>query len=234
MTVVGLSQTRIDTGFDGLFADQARRSNAPGVLPVRQATVRYGYATLVRDLSARQELGWAARSAHAEWGRRTCTVCRRPLISRCSVIATPMSAAPASRVAPACRTTAVGDPLDTCGRVGRGHLGPRPPGVGAVRPADRSRRCDRRDASVAAPLGVVEPRGVDAPAVGVRALHAESRLREARAKRLLARPHRSRHRLGLRSQEALLTSAGLERDLGTSASVRVEGYYKRFDDLLVG
>ena len=62
MTVVGLSQTRIDTGFDGLFADQAHRSNAPGVVPVRQGTVRYGYATLVRDLSARQELSWAARA----------------------------------------------------------------------------------------------------------------------------------------------------------------------------
>ena len=39
---------------------------------------------------------------------------------------------------------------------------------------------------------------------------------------------------GLRSEQAIQASVGLERDLGREPSVRVEGYYKRFDDLLIG
>jgi hypothetical protein len=38
----------------------------------------------------------------------------------------------------------------------------------------------------------------------------------------------------LRSEHAIQASAGLERNLGPTVMVRVEGYYKRFDDLLVG
>lgn len=39
---------------------------------------------------------------------------------------------------------------------------------------------------------------------------------------------------GLRSEQAIQASAGLERDLGPTVMVRVEGYYKRFEDLLIG
>jgi hypothetical protein len=38
----------------------------------------------------------------------------------------------------------------------------------------------------------------------------------------------------LRSEEAIQASAGLERDLGPTVTVRAEVYYKRFDDLLIG
>jgi hypothetical protein len=39
---------------------------------------------------------------------------------------------------------------------------------------------------------------------------------------------------GLRSEQAIQASAGLERDFGQTVMVRVEGYYKRLDDLLIG
>ena len=38
----------------------------------------------------------------------------------------------------------------------------------------------------------------------------------------------------LRSEQAIQASGGIERDFGPTAMVRLEGYYKRFDDLLVG
>ena len=39
---------------------------------------------------------------------------------------------------------------------------------------------------------------------------------------------------GLRSEQAVLTSAGLERDFSGGATVRIEGFYKRSSRLLVG
>jgi hypothetical protein len=39
---------------------------------------------------------------------------------------------------------------------------------------------------------------------------------------------------GLRSEQAIQMSAGFEQNLGETVMVRVEGYYKRFDDLLIG
>lgn len=39
---------------------------------------------------------------------------------------------------------------------------------------------------------------------------------------------------GLRSEQAIQASAGLERNLGQAVTMRVEGYYKHFDDLLIG
>ena len=63
---------------------------------------------------------------------------------------------------------------------------------------------------------------------GARPVHAEPRLREARAKRLRPRPD-GRHASGLRSEQAVLASAGLERDIARTAhACGVEGYYKKF------
>jgi hypothetical protein len=39
---------------------------------------------------------------------------------------------------------------------------------------------------------------------------------------------------GLRSEQAIQVSAGFEQNLGKAVIVRVEGYYKSFDDLLIG
>ena len=39
---------------------------------------------------------------------------------------------------------------------------------------------------------------------------------------------------GLRSEQAIQGSVGLEQDLGPTVKARVEGYYKRFDDMMIG
>ncbi len=233
MTVVGLSQTRIDTGFDGVFADQAHRSNAPGVVPVRQGTVHFGYATLVRDLSARQELGWAGRAhtlnAGAEVHGLSTTLDfsmlgdRNPNVSGSNIQG---GAGLPDRLESAIRSTraaawvedtvALGGTLslqsgfriDRVGATGETLLSPRFSANWNLGGATRVR----------AAFG----RYTQSP--GYEKLTGSDHLLDLTDPELL----------GLRSQKALLTSASVERDLGTSASVRVEGYYKRFDDLLVG
>jgi hypothetical protein len=233
MTVVGHSQTRIDTGFDGLFADQARRSNAPGVLPVRQATVRYGYATLVRDLSARQELGWAGRAHTLNTGAEVHGLSttldfsllgdRNPNVSGSSIQG---GAGLPDELRSAIRSTRVGAWVEDTWA------------LGSTVSLQSGLRIDRVGATGET---LVSPRLSASWGLGT-----STRVRSAFG-RYTQSPGYEKFgqtdylldltdpsRMGLRSQQALVTAAALERDLGTSASVRVEGYYKRFDDLLVG
>jgi hypothetical protein len=233
MTAVGHSQTRIDTGFDGLFADQARRSNAPGVLPVRQAAVRYGYATLVRDLSVRQELGWAARAHTLNAGGEVHALSttldfsllgdRNPNVSGSNLQG---GAGLPDQLRSSIRSTRAGAWVEDTWRLGS---------TVSLQPGLRI------DHVGATGETLVSPRLSASWSLG-----ASTRLRSALGRYTQSPGYeklgQSDHlldltdaaRLGLRSQQALLASVGLERDLGTSASVRVEGYYKHFDHLLVG
>jgi hypothetical protein len=233
MTVVGHSQTRIDTGFDGLFADQAHRSNAPGVLPVRQGTVRYGYATLVRDLSARQELSWAARAhtlnAGAEVHGLSTTLDfsllgdRNPNVSGSNLQG---GAGLPDELRSAIRSTRAGAWVEDTWALGSTvslQSGLRVDRVGATGETLLSPRFSANwNPGGATRVRAAFGRYTQSP--GYEKLGQSDHLLDLTDPELL----------GLRSQKALLTSAGVERDLGPSASVRVEGYYKGFDDLLVG
>ncbi|MGV3520397.1 TonB-dependent receptor [Luteitalea sp.] len=233
MTAVGHSHTRIDTGFDGLFADPARRSNAPGVLPVRQATVRYGYATLVRDLSARQELSWAARAhtlhAGAEVHGLSTTLDfsllgdRNPNVNGSSLQG---GAGLPDELRSEIRSTRGGAWVEDTWALGPTvslQSGLRIDHVGATRET------------------LVSPRlsAAWSPGTSTRVRAAFGRYTQSPGYEKFGQTDylldlTDPARVGLRSQQALVSSASLERDLGTSASVRVEGYYKHFDDLLVG
>lgn len=233
MTVAGLSHTRIDTGFDGLFADKGRRSNAPGALPVRQATVRFGYATLVRDVSVRQELDWAA-GAHtvkggAELHRLATTLDfalrgdRNPNVSGSNIQG---GAGLPDDLQSGIRSTRAGAWVEDTWALGPAvsvQAGLRFDRVGATRETLVSPRLSASwNLGASTRLRSAFGRYTQSP--GYEKLGQSDNLLD------LTNPAR----LGLRSQQALLASAGLERDLGTSASVQVEGYYKRFDNLLVG
>ena len=233
MTVVGHSQTRIETGFDGLFADQARRSNAPGAVAVRQGTVRYGYATLVRDLSVRQELGWAAGAhtwnAGAEVHGLSTTLDfsllgdRNPNVSGSNLqggagLPDELRSAVRSRRGGAWveDTWALGSTVSLQSGLRVDHVGAT--GETLLSPRFSANWSPGAATRVRAAFG----RYTQSP--GYEKLGQSDHLLDLTDPELL----------GLRSQKALLTSAGVERDLGSSAAVRVEGYYKGFDDLLVG
>ncbi len=63
MTVVGFRTHALTRGSTDSSPTRAAAQMRPVALPVRQAAVRFGYATLVRDISVRQELSWAV-AAH--------------------------------------------------------------------------------------------------------------------------------------------------------------------------
>ncbi len=233
MTVVGISHTRMDTGFDGLFADKGRRSNAPGGLPFRQATVRFGFATLVRDVSVRQEMGWATRAHTLNVGAElhglsttldfTLLGDRNPNVSGSSLQG---GAGLPDELRSEIRSTRAGAWVEDTWALGTTlsvQAGLRIDRVGATGETLVSPRLST-SWSLGASTRVRSAFGRYTQSPGYEKLGQSDHLLD------LTDPAR----LGLRSQQALLASAGLERDLGTSASVRVEGYYKRFDDLLVG
>jgi TonB-dependent Receptor Plug Domain/CarboxypepD_reg-like domain len=149
LTVAGVSDTRLTTGVDGLFADKGRRSNAPGPLPVRQANVGFGLDIAVRDVSMRQEVGWAVHghtlNAGLEAHRLTTRLDwslqgdRNPNVSGSSIQG----------------GAGLPDALGSSIRATRG--GPRRGVFGARRHAPRPRGGDRRVAPVAARLHLVAP-----------------------------------------------------------------------------
>lgn len=233
MTVAGVSETRIDVGFEGLFADKGRRSNAPDTQPFRQANVGFGYATLVRDVSVRQELGWAARAHALSMGGEVHRLAthidvtmrgdRNPNVNGSSIQG---GAGVPDALLSGIRSTRAGAWVEdtvTLGAALSVQAGLRVDRVGATQETLLSPRL-----SASWNLG---------PATRVRG--AFGRYTQSPGYEKLGQSDylldlTAPARVGLRSQEALLTSAAVERDIGTAASLRVEGYYKRFDRLLMG
>lgn len=233
MTVASVSHTRIDTGFNGLFADKGRRSNAPGPLPARQASVVFGFATLVRDVSVRQELGWAARvhtlNTGAELHRLSTALDfsllgdRNPNVSGSSIQGGAGLPDELESVIRSTRAAAWVEDTWALGSTLSLQPGLRIDRVGATGETLVSPRLSA-SWNLGASTRVRSAFGRYTQSPGYEKLLQSDYLLD------LTNPAR----LGLRSQQAILASAGLERDLGTAVSVRVEGYYKRFDDLLVG
>lgn len=233
MTVVGVSHTRIDTGFDGLFADKGRRSNAPDPLPVRQATVRFGYATLVRDFSVRQELsrvvGAHTVSGGAELHRLSTTLDftmlgdRNPNVQGSSIQG---GAGLPDQLVSEIRSTRAAAWVEDTVALGRSL---------SLQSGLRVDRVGATGETLLSPRVAVNWN----PGVSTRVRAAFGRYTQSPGYEKLGQSDylldlTDPSGLGLRSQEALVGSVGLEHNLGTSASVRVEGYFKRFDNLLVG
>lgn len=233
MTVVGVSHTRIDTGFDGRFADKGRRSNAPDPLPVRQATVRFGYATLIRDISVRQELSRAVRahtlSAGAELHRLSTTLDftmrgdRNPNVQGSSIQG---GAGLPDHLVSEIRSTRAAAWVEDTVALGR---------TVSLQSGVRIDRVGSTGESLISPRVALTWN----PGVSTRVRAAFGRYTQSPGYEKLGQSDylldlTDPSRLGLRSQEALVGSVGVERNLGRSASVRVEGYYKQFDNLLVG
>jgi hypothetical protein len=234
MTVAGISDTRISTSFDGLFADKGRRSNAPDPLPVRQANVGFGFDILrLRDISLRQEAGWAAHGhtlnigfeAHDltttfGWSMRGD---RNPNVSGSSIQG---GAGLPETLGSSTRSTRGAAWLEDSWTLGTAF---------SVQGGMRLDRVEATDEWLLSPRVSTSWRLGDA----TRLRSAVGRYTQSPGYEKLGQSDylldlTDPRGQGLRSQEAILASAGLERDLGASALVRVEGYYKRFDDLLVG
>lgn len=234
MVVAAFSDTRVLSGFDLSTADDGRRSNAPGPSTSRRAELTFDTQLRVRDLSLRQETGWAVGrhtlGTGLEVHRLTTqldfllTGDRNPNAANGSSLQGGAglpedlrSRLEQTRAATWLEGTwTLGDRLsartglrlDRVGLTGETLLSPRLSATWGLAASTRVR--------AAAGLYTQSP-GYEKLVQGDYLLD----LSDAAAR-------------GVRSQQARLASVGLEHDLPGSASVRVEGYYKRFDDVLVG
>ena len=194
-TSSAISDTRSTFGVDAAFENTSQRSNAPDDDSIGIANVIFERGLGVRDLSLRQELVWALGAHVVETGaevhrlstaqRFEITGDRNPTAANGSSVQggaglpdlLESSRSRRRAAAPGCRT--------------RGRRGAATSLQAGLRA--RPRRDHRRHAAVAAAVGHPRarrrPRGCERR---VGPLHAEPRLREARAERLRARLHQRR------------------------------------------
>ncbi len=233
-TVAGYSETRSTFGVDAAFEASSRRSNAPDDEAVAIANVAFERTLAVRDLSLRQELAWAVGSHVLETGgdlHRLQTALRYAIDGERNPLAANGSSVqggaglPDSLVSER-RSTRVGAWLQDTWQ---------------IRPRVSVQGGLRYDRSGLPGEDLLSPR------VALTAsLDANTRLRAA-AGRYTQSPGyeksgQSDYVLdltndavrGLRSEKALQASAAVERRLGGGVELKVEGYVKRFTDVLIG
>jgi len=232
-SVVSYSNTRSIFGVDASFENQAQRSNAPNQ-PFDTATVVFNREFEVRDVSARQELAWTLGAHVVETGADVHRLQSRLWFSiagdRNPTAANGSSvqggAGLPDLLASSSTTTRGAVWLQDTWRAGqRGSIegGLRLDRVGATRE------------------WLLSPR-----VAGTVSLGGDTRLKAAIG-RYTQSPGYEKLVQGdfvfdltnetqrtLRSQRALLASAGIEHPLGAGVVLKVEGYYKRFTDLLLG
>jgi hypothetical protein len=232
-TIVAYSNSVSTSGVDAAIANRSRRSNAPDAA-VGTSSVVLDRSLAVRDTSVRQEVAWAVGSHVVETGGE---------LHRLSTDL-------------AFQVRGDRNPTATNGSSIEGGAG-LPDSLLSTRNVSRAGGwlLDRWQASSAASIEAgmrVDHAGVNgetqfSPRVSTLVtLAPRMRLRAAIGRYTQSPGYekliQSDYLLdltgptakALRSEQAIQTSVGVERDLGRSAVVRVEGYYKRSDKLLIG
>jgi hypothetical protein len=233
-TIAGYSNTRSTFGVDAAFQDKGQRSNAPGDEHFGTANVIFERALTVRDLSVRQEFTWAFaghmveaggeahglttglnfqvagdRNDSAANGSSVRGGAGLPDLLASSLDSTRGGAWLQDTWHAGARGSVQGGlRLDYAGVTGDLLLSPRVSGTFGVGPSTRLK--------VAAGQYTQSP-GYEKLAQSDDVLdYTNDAVRS------------------LRSERSVQVSGGLERDLGRAVSMRVEGYYKHFSDLLIG
>ena len=233
-TIVGYSDTRSRFGVDAAFESNSRRSNAPGDDVFGTADIRFERALRVRDWSARQELTWSFgthvvdaggelhrlrtgqefviegdRNPNAGNGSSVQGGAGLPDLLLSDVTTTRGGLWLQERWQAAPRLSLEGGiRLDRVGLTQETLLSPRLSGVFTVNDATRVRT-----------------------AVGQ---YTQSPGYEKAAQSDYVLDFTNDAVRNLRSERALQAAASIERDIARGVLLRVEGYYKRFSDLLLG
>lgn len=233
-TIAGFSDTRSTFGVDAAFQNTSQRSNVPDDSGISTANVVFERALGVRDYSVRQELAWSAGAHLIEIGgeahRLTTTQRfeirgdRNPVAANGSSVqggaGLPdllVSRARASRGGAWLQDTwQVASPVslqggvrvDHAGLTGRTTVSPRLSVT--VAPDERTRL------------------------IAAAGRYAQSPGYEKQAQSDYVLDLTSVDPTSLLSERAWQTSLGLERQLGAGVTLKVEGYHKRFTDVLVG
>ncbi len=233
-TVVGFSDTRSTIGVDASFDNTAQRSNAPDDDSIGAASVVFERGLGVKDLSLRQELAWALGPHVVDSGfelHRLATSQRFEIRGDRNPVAANGSSVQGGAGLPdllASSRTATrsgawlqdtwqatsrlslqgGLRLDRPGTTGETLLSPR---------ASATFAPDQRTRLIAAAGRYTQSPGDEKLAQSDYVLDFTSPDAPA-----------------LESERAWQASLGVERELGAGVSAKVEGYYKRFSNILVG
>ena len=233
-TTFGFSDTRSTFGVDAAFQNTSQRSNGPDDSSISTANVIFERGLGVKDLSFRQELAWAFGPHVLETGmeahrlttaqRFEITGDRNPVAANGSSVqggaGLPdllVSAKTATRggtwlqdtwQAASMLSLQTGLRLDHAGLTGETLLSPR---VSATFAPDAVTRI-----------------------IGAAGRYTQSPGYEKLAQSDYVLDFTSPEVRDLRSERAFQASLGIERELGAGLTVKVEGYYKRFTDVLIG
>lgn len=233
-TIVGFSDTRSTFGIDAAFQNTSQRSNAPDDDAIGTASVIFERGLGVKDVSVRQELTWAAGGHLIDLGgeaHRLSTSQRFQIFGdRNPVAANGSSVQGGAGLPDLLESTSVatrgggwlqdtwqaasrlsmqaGLRVDRAGLTGETVMSPRLSVT--VTPDDATK--------------LIAAAGHYSQSPGVEKL--------AQSDYVLDFTHPDVRRL--RSERAWLTSFGVERTLGGNVSIKLEGYYKQFTDVLIG
>ncbi|MEP7117860.1 MAG: TonB-dependent receptor, partial [Acidobacteriota bacterium] len=233
-TILGYSDTRSTFGIDAAFQNTSQRSNAPDDDSISTAAVIFERGLGVRDVSLRQELAWPLGAHVVEAGleaHRLATSQRFEIRGDRNPVAANGSSVQGGAGLPdllvSSRTTTRGGAwlqdtwqagsrlslqgglrLDRAGLTGEHLLSPRLSATFAAAGATR--------------LIAATGRYTQSP--------GDEKLAQSDYVLDFSSPAATK----LRSERAWQTSAGIERELGGGVSLKVEGYHKRFTDVLLG
>jgi len=233
-TVAAYSDTRSTFGADANFKQTSRRSNAPGNDAFGIANVAFERALSVRDVSVRQEFMWALGRHVVESGaeaHRLSTALRYEIIGDRNPSADNGSSAQGGAGLPdllvsSQQSTRVGAwmqdtfPLGPRASVQAGLRWDRPGTTGEHLFSPRASALFR----VGARTNLRVAAGIYTQSPGYEKLAQSDYVLD------LTNPAAG----PLHSERSAQTSAGIERDLGGGVTLRLEGYVKRFTDLLAG
>ncbi|MGE3513002.1 MAG: TonB-dependent receptor, partial [Vicinamibacterales bacterium] len=233
-TIVAYSKSTSSFGVDAAFENRSQRSNAPDDESVGVANVIFDRTLALRDVSLRQELSWVRRTHVVEGGgelHRLSTNLTFAIEGDRNPAATNGSSQQGGAGLP--------DTLFSPREVTRGGLWvldrwQATPGLSL----EGGLRLDRGGVNGDLHLS---PRvnATYALSTRMRARAAVGRYTQSPGYEKLVQSDYVLDLTGstaarLRSEQAWQTSLGLERDFGRIATLRVEGYVKRFNQLLVG
>ena len=233
-TIAGYSNTESTFGVDAAFENTARRSNTPGETGFGLATVIFERALDVRDASVRQEVSWSAGDhvvdigAEAHWLETTLRFQiegdRNPAAANGSSVQG--GAGLPDLLSVISQSTRAGAWLQDAWQVGSraavqaGLRLDRPGGTEGLLLSPR----------VAATVFLGPTRRIR----GAIGRYTQSAGYEKLAQSDYLLDLGGDAATALVSESALHGSLGVEQDLPGGVMVRAEGYYKRFDDLLIG
>ncbi len=233
-SIFGFSDTRSTFGVDAAFQNSSQRSNAPDDDSISTASVIFNRGLGVKDLSFRQELAWALGTHVVETGldvHRLSTSQRFEIRGDRNPAAVNGSSVQGGAGLPdlltSSKTATRGGAWlqDTWQAAGRLSL------QGGLR-LDRAGITGETFLSPRLSL-TFAPDG-DTRVIGAAGLYRQSPGYEKLAQSDYVLDFTSPEVRSLTSERAWQTSLGVERGLGAGLSVKVEGYYKAFSDVLIG